>query len=209
MTNSSFGFRHSFVIRVSSFVIWGAEVSEGARIESIDTIRLFRAALIKFIETCNAAMNDADSEMQQTLNWLEHEQYNFWQGQIRKRQDVVSKAKEAVRAKKLFKDSAGRTPSAVDEEKALRLAQVRLEEAEQKFANTRRYSRVLQKEIEVYKGSAQRFATTLQSDLPQATAMLGQMMDALDAYVSHAPPDSSTQPSAPVEEEQGGTNGRV
>lgn len=192
-------------------------MGEGARVESIDALRLFRAALIKFIEGCHAALSDADSEMQQTLNWLEHEQYSFWQGQIRKRTDEVSRAKEAVRMKKLFKDSAGRMPSAVDEEKALRLAQLRLEEAQQKFANTRKYSRIFQKEIEVYKGSAQRFATTLQSELPKAAALLGQMMDALDAYVAHAPADATS--SVPTTEtgaseqanqdKQGGADGSV
>ena len=49
--------------------------------------------------------------------------------------------------KKLFKDSSGRYPSAVEEEKAVRLCQSRLEEANEKLVATKKYARVLQREL--------------------------------------------------------------
>jgi len=105
-------------------------MSNPARVESIDALKMFRRSIIKFIEAANVALGDAESEMQRRLNWLENEQDSYWQGQIRKRTEDVAKAKDAVRQKELFKDFAGRTPSADQEKKALRIAIARLEEAE-------------------------------------------------------------------------------
>lgn len=175
-------------------------MSEAARVESIEALKHFRIALFKFVETVNSALADAEAELQHTLNWLENEQYAHWQTQIRRRHEAVERAKEAVRMKKMFKDSSGRTPSAVEEEKALRIAQARLVEAEQKLANTRKYSRVLQREIQSFKGSVQRLATSVQSDIPLAAAMLDGMVAALEQYVDLKAPDSQT--TAPPSDRQ-------
>jgi hypothetical protein len=172
-------------------------MSEGARIDSIDTLKHFRIALIKFAESANTALQDAESDMQQTLNWLENEQLSHWSSQIRKRHEIVERCKEAVRMKKLFKDSSGRTPSAVEEEKALRVAQVKFEEAEQKLANTKKYSRLLQREIQNYKGAVQRFATSLTSEIPVAAATLDKMLVSLEQYLSLKPDDESADSVKP------------
>lgn len=174
---------------------------ESARVESIDALKYFRIAMIKFIESVNSSVSDSEAEMRQMINWLENEQYTHWQAQIRKRTELVSRCKDAVRGKKIFKDSTGREPSAVDEEKALRIAVMQLEEAEQKFANTKRYAKLLIKELEAYRGAAQRFATTVQVDLPQGVAMLDQFIIALESYVSLNTAD--TGPSAPPAIESG------
>jgi hypothetical protein len=185
------------VILVWSLVIPPEDaVAEGARVESIDALKHFRVALFKFQESANSALADAEGDLHSTLTWLENEQYMFWQNQIRKRHDLLERAKEALRMKKLFKDSSGRTPSAVEEEKAMLLAKRRLEEAEEKFNNVKKYTRVLQREIQTYKGSVQRFATTVQSDLPVAVAMLDSHVTTLEQYVMLAPGDA--QAASPV-----------
>ena len=83
--------------------------------------------------------------MQRVLMWLETEASTYWSGQIRKRHENVEKCKDAVRQKKLFKSPTGSTQSAVEEEKQLRIAQKRLEEAEEKLKNVKRYTPRLQK----------------------------------------------------------------
>jgi hypothetical protein len=162
-------------------------MSEQARVDSIDAIKFFRRALFKFAEAANVALGDAESDMLRTLTWLETEQSTYWQGEHRKRTDLVSRCKEAVRMKQLFKDSSGRTPSAVDEEKALAVALRRLEEAEQKIVAVKRYTQKLQKEILLYKGQVQRFATSVQSDVPVAAAKIDAMVEKLEQYVALAP----------------------
>lgn len=162
-------------------------MGEGARVESIESIRAFRAALVKFAETALVALDDAEGDLSRTLNWLEGEQRVYWQSQIRQRAQVAARAKEALRMKQMFKDSSGRTQSAVDEEKALALAMRRLAEAEQKLAAVKKWTLRLQKEILNYKGQVQRFSTTLGSDVPTAVARLDQISGLLEQYVSLRP----------------------
>jgi hypothetical protein len=184
------------------FLVWalaiGGGMTDRVQVDSIDALKVFRVAVVKFAETCNVSMNDVESDFGRMMNWLETEQLSHWQTEIRKRTELLSRAKEALRMKKVFKDSSGRSPSAVDEEKAVRIAQIRLEEAEQKLLNVKKYTRVLQKEVQSYKGSVQRFMTTLQSDVPAALAMLDKMIDSLEKYVELAPADKT--PTAPPPE---------
>src|SRR3954463_7831606 len=159
-------------------------MSETARIDSIAELRAFRVGLIKFTDACNVALGDAESDMQRTLTWLERDQITYWNGQLAKRAEMVSRAKEAVRMKKLFKSPTGHTQSVVEEEKALRVA-IRLhEEAEQKIVACKQWTRRLQKEIMMYKGGVTRFTSVLGGDIPRALAALDAMASSLEAYAT-------------------------
>lgn len=175
-------------------------MSTGARVESTDALKAFRVALIKFAENANVALTDSEAEIHRTLTCVEGELYTFWQGEIRKRTEAVSRAKDALRQKKMYKDSAGRTPSAVDEEKALRLAVKRLEEAEMKLANVKRWRGRLQKEFDMYKGSVQRFATSVQVGIPQAISRLDNMSAALESYLALSAPAAPAPSASPAGE---------
>ena len=178
---------------------------EGARVDEIEVIRAFKSALFKFQEAATVALGDAEAEMQRMQVALETELQTFWQGQIRKRQEVVTRCLEAVRMKKVFKDATGRQQSAIEEEKALQQAKRKLEEAQAKFTATKSWARKLQKEVELYKGSVQRFATSVQSDIPAAAAHLEALGLKLDAYIaaqlaagySGAPAAGTTGPQEP------------
>lgn len=158
-----------------------------ARVQDLDVIRHFRAALVKFLESANSALTDADGEITRKIGWLEGEQEHFWTMQVRKWHEEVNRAKDAVRQKRIFKDSLGRQQSTVDEEKHLKKCQKILEEAEQKLANTRRHAKQLQREHLLYRGGVQRLATALSSDMPNAIAMLDRVTVQLEKYVSAAP----------------------
>jgi hypothetical protein len=169
---------------------------EGARVESVDALRSFRAALVKFAEAANVALGDAESELQRTLVWLETEQDTYWQHQARKWAEAVEAAKDKVRQKKLFKDSSGRFPSAIDEEKHLAVCIRRLEEAQQKLTNTRKWARRLQREIHNYKGGVSALSTNVAHDIPVAIARLDRMGGILDAYVSLTARGGTAEPAA-------------
>lgn len=178
-------------------------MSKSANVQSIEALRDFRVALIKFIEKARVAMAEAEADLQKTLNWLEHDQATLWAGQIRKRQETLSRAQEALRMKKVFKQADGTYPSAVDEEKAVRLAKARLEEAEYKAKAVAAWKRRLPKEIQLFKGGIQGLLNQLFGDLPKAVIQIEQMAGVLDAYVSLAPragagsaEDPDTSPTA-------------
>ena len=164
-----------------------------ARVESVDAIRAFRAAWLKFAEAANVALTEAESDAVGTLRWLESEQRTYWQNQVRKMTELVSRCEEALRHKRIFKDASGRTPSAVDEEKALAKAKRMKEIAEEKLQNVRKYAPRLNREIQLYKGQAQRLATFVASDIPTAAAKLDKIVQALEAYAALQMQDTSAQ----------------
>jgi hypothetical protein len=181
-----------------------------ANVESVDALRAFRRALIKFAEAANVAITEAEADAQGTYRWLESEQRMHWATEVRKASDLVSRCEEALRQKRIFKDSSGRTPSAVDEEKALSKAKRIKEHAEERFENVRRYTPRLNREILLFKGQIQRLATFLASDIPHALASLDKMVGTLEAYTTLAPTEAvsaapatqpAPEPSPPADEE--------
>lgn len=155
-----------------------------ARVESIDAILAFRTVLWKFAEAGSLALADAEGEIQRTITWLETEQVTHWQSQIRKRGEILVRAKEALRQKTLFKDATGARQSAVEEQKAVAVAQRRLEEAEQKLAAVKRWRPRLQREYDLYKGSVQRFMGAVESDVPNAARHLDTVVKSVQEYLS-------------------------
>ncbi len=170
---------------------------ESAKVSSIDALRGFRAALIKFAETAGSAITDADGDVRSTMIWLERDQLTYWKGQIRKRHDDLERAKEALRHKELFKSPHGGRASVVDEQKALARCKAALTEAEQKLINTKKSAMRLQKQMSEFTGQLQRLGTTVQSRIPAGVADLDRMVALLDQYVSmHAPAAATSSAEA-------------
>ncbi|MDP9172668.1 MAG: hypothetical protein M3O30_02225 [Planctomycetota bacterium] len=168
-------------------------MSTGARVESIDSIKEFRVYLAKFQETAGLALSDADSDLNKMATWLEGEQQAYCTQQIRKKQEILVRAEEALRNKKLFKDSSGSQPSAVEEIKAVTLAKKNLAEAQQKLVNVKGWVRKLQKEIVLYRGGVGRFAGAVSGGIPSAIAQLGNTIEALEKYTGIAAVGAGTE----------------
>ncbi len=158
-------------------------MSEGARVDSVDALRSFRAALIKYAEGGNSALTSADGDVDRVLGWLERDQTTYWAGQVRKRHEMVQKWEDAVRQKRLFKGVDGTTQSAVDEMKQLQNAKRAEEEAVHKVGKVKQAITVLRKESMMYKGRVMRYATALQSDIPKAVRFLDGLLDSLEKYL--------------------------
>ena len=60
-------------------------MSDSAKIDDIDALKLFRRALHKFAEAANVSLGDAESEMNRVLLWLETEHRSYWEFQMRSR----------------------------------------------------------------------------------------------------------------------------
>jgi hypothetical protein len=166
-------------------------MSTGARVDSLEALKFFKIALVKFGQSISVALDDADSEVSRTLNWLENEAQNYWQQQIRKRHEVLEKAKEALRMKQLYKDASGRTPSAVDEMKAVQVARKRLDDATAKLAITKTNARKMAREQMIYKGQVQRAYSAAAHDVPSAAAFLNNILIKLEQYVGLSAPAST------------------
>lgn len=161
-------------------------MATSARVESVDAIREFRVYLTKFQEMAMRALGDADSEIHSLTRSLEGEWLNHWTATIRKRQEILGKAEEAFRFKRLYKDSSGSTPSAVEEQKAVQVAKKRLEEAQTKLNNVKRATKLLLKASTEYRGGVGSFNNSVMAGMPAAIAHLGALLEQIEIYLGIA-----------------------
>jgi hypothetical protein len=161
-------------------------MNESARVTELQTLAELRAALCIFQAEGQEALAAVEFEVRRAAEWLD-EQKTFWQRAVYDCQEEVTQAKGDLARRKMFK-LFEHTPDCTEQEKALRQALHRLEAAETKLANCRRWIPLLQREIEEYQGPARRLAGLLEGVLPRAVALLERMSAALEAYVEVAPP---------------------
>jgi hypothetical protein len=154
-----------------------------ARVDDIDPIRDFRIHLTKFQEMAGRALSDADSDVNRMMRWLEGEGLNLWTSAIRKRQEILAKAEEVLRFKRLYKDASGSTPSVVEEQKAVKKAKDSLAEAQEKLKNVKHWTRALQKEQTLYRGAVASFSNDVAAGVPQAIGYLGALLAELEKYL--------------------------
>jgi hypothetical protein len=179
-------------------------MSERVRVESVEALEKFRAGLCKFAETVRVGLDEAEAEIQRVSFWLKQEQHSYWKRQVNKRTEVHAQAKRALKRKKTEKTALGGKYSCIDEEKALAAAERRLEEARQKLASVRRWSRLFDEERFSYGGVAQGMSLAIEGELPNALAQLDNMIAAIEAYASSAPPsEQRSTAGASVSEDLG------
>ena len=178
-----------------------------ARVEDVDAVKQVKLALQKFQESANVALSEAESDLIRTMLWIDTEQSAFWQGQVRKRTGLLSQAEERLRMKKVFKDSTGSKPSSVDEEKAVKIARQRLEEAHHKVAAVAKWKRQMEKISHDYKGSVQRLATTVQIEVPGTIAKLEVMARQLEQYIGYRPAEVASAATSVESSSAGGISG--
>lgn len=164
-------------------------MSRAAKVDSVDTLKQFRAALCSFAEIASGSLDEAAFDIQRTLIWLKQEQSAYWKAELRARSERYAEARRALKRRELLdKPSMGGNYSFVDEKKALALAERRLEEAQRKLESVRHWVGRLEKESFDYKGTVQGLVSAVEVEIPNARARLDGMIDALEAYGSLAPP---------------------
>jgi len=168
-------------------------MSRAARVGSVEMLKQFRVALCKFAETVTNTLDETDSEIRRTTIWLRQDQHRYWKDQLRKRSEKYSQAKLALKRKQdLDRTPLGGRYSYVDEKRAFAIAQKRLQEAEEKLENTRRWIRQLDQEAFSYKGLVQGLAQAVEVEIPNARAQIDRMTGALESYLALAPPEGAT-----------------
>jgi hypothetical protein len=160
-------------------------MAESAGVRSIEALKDLRTALLAFGADVEEALAATELEIRRVLDKL-HEQGKYWQRQIRERQEEVTRAKAAL-IQRRWGHSNGIGPGTTEQEIALKVAQQRLKEAEEKVQTVRKWLTVLPRDIGEYEGPARRLAGFVEADLKQGAAVLGRRIDALDAYVNLAP----------------------
>lgn len=168
-----------------------------AHVSSIDSIRTFKAAVLTFAEEVGNALHEVNSDVARTLVWLEKDQKAHWERQVRIRSELVARAKSELYRKQMTSSSKEGKPSTVDEVRALKKAEARLDESHQKIRAIKRWSTQMQREMIVYRGQSASLAGAVHRDLPQAIMVLDKIVDNLESYLAMAPPDLRLAMGAP------------
>ena len=82
-------------------------MSRAANVKSLESLREFRIALIKYIDKAKRSISTSDGEVQRMSIWLESIQPTHWIRQVRKSEELLTQAKsELFRAKKYARRQA-------------------------------------------------------------------------------------------------------
>ncbi len=164
-------------------------MGETARVASFEALKRFRVALCRFADVVGASLDEAEAEVQRACNWVKGEQTGYWKKEGERRAEAFTRAKGALARKKAEKTPLGGRPSCVEEEKEFKRATARLEEAQRKQVNVRRWSRRIEEEAFTYQAVASGLGHAVAVDIPNALAQLDHMIAALEAYAASAAPE--------------------
>ncbi len=169
-------------------------MSQYARVNSVVLLKSLKASLATFSDAAAVALDEVSTDVQRTLAWLNEDRKRYWSNQVHLCADRVTQAKLALKQKNVLDRAlSGTTSSAVEERKALAIAERRLREAEAKLSRTRSWIQQIDKMQSDYRGGVQGLVGAIDADIPNAMARLEKMIDSLEAYVALAPPEASVE----------------
>ena len=163
--------------------------NERADVRSIEVIDAFRATLAGFVDAGRAALLEAESDLEKTILWLDRDRVGHWNRQIRKRQELLTRAKSELYRKQMQSSAKEGRAGDSDERKNLQRAERHLEEARRRLEATKSWIRRLDRERTLYKAAVSPLATALDHDLPHAIGLLRKMSENLEAYTSMPAPE--------------------
>ena len=71
-------------------------MAQAANVRSLEALREFRVALIKFIDKAKRAVSTSDSEVMRTQMWLDSHQPAHWKRELRKSEEQLNQAKSEL-----------------------------------------------------------------------------------------------------------------
>src|SRR4051812_29057777 len=162
-----------------------------ANVRSIEAIKDFKLALLTYAEDARVSLGAMEMEIRQVRNWLERDQYSYWQGQVKRAKEGIAEAKSELHRRQLSQMNSDAVSDS-DQKEALRIAKRRLEEAEDKVERIKRWAPVLEHALAEYHSQSQPLSDKLSGGLVGSFNLLERMIVALEGYMA------IEAPSAPV-----------
>lgn len=171
-------------------------MSRSANVQSIQTLRDFKLAMIAFGEDARNALNGVEMDLRRMRDFLERDQLGYWQMQIKRRTEEVMQARSDLHRRKISQQGSDAVSDS-EQKEALRNAQRRLRIAEEKVALIKRLIPMLQHAVAEYHSHSQPLGDHLGGGFDRSLHTLERMTRSLEAYVA------TTAPSAPRTESTG------
>jgi hypothetical protein len=184
-------------------------MAEQSHVTSFEAIEFFRANLITFLSKARPTVEEVSNELVRMRVWLETDQRNYWEKEIRLLGRQLEEAEQELFAARLSKLQSA---SVVQEMTVQRLKR-KLRDAEDKQQVTRKWSRALEDRAQPLVKEVEGLHSFLMIDMAKAVAYLDQVLTALEAYANVAAPGASAgaaaepagQPGSPAGERGGPT----
>jgi len=160
-------------------------MNRAAGVHSIEAIRDFRAALLSFCDDARDALCMLDIEARRGLQWIQEEQPQYWEHQVRQRGDAVLQARAELERARCLPVPGGH-PTCREEKVALERAKQRVDQALDKVQVVRKWGRAVQHEVGEYQGRANQLTSILDGKMNQALSYLNRVLDNLDGYTAAA-----------------------
>jgi len=173
-----------------------------AKVTSIEALEAFRSQLIVFLTKAKGALDEVSEDVRRTRNWLQVEQRNYWQAEIKRRRRKLDEAQQELFSAKL----ATFTSATTLQEAAVIKARRSMNEAEEKLRALKHWIRNFDSTVDPLARKLENLRQFLGQDMPKAVAYLTQTQKTLEAYAEVAAPRDITQQSPkeppPTEESQ-------
>jgi hypothetical protein len=153
-------------------------MADQARISNLDSIESFRVALIVFINKTRQALDSVQDAVKKTRGWVQTEQPNYWQQQIRMRQKKLDQAQQELMSARMSEFIDNPTV----QQMAVRKARATLEEAQAKLDRTKAWGRDFDRTIDPLARKTDSLRDYLDNDLTKAVAYLVEIQKILQAY---------------------------
>ncbi|HSU56772.1 MAG TPA: hypothetical protein VLT36_22125 [Candidatus Dormibacteraeota bacterium] len=154
-----------------------------AKVRSVDAIEAFRSALIVFLTKARPTLEEVTSEVVRTRMWLQNEQRQFWEKQVKVRRRELEQAQAelfSARISKMQEASAA-------QQMAVHRAHRAIQHAEDKLRVLKRWERELDNRAEPMIKLIEQLHGYLTTDMSRGVVFLGELIKSLQAYAETGP----------------------
>jgi hypothetical protein len=156
-------------------------MSSPAKVHSSEAIEAVQRAMMLFVEQVSDALTELSAEMRRMQEWLEHDRPRHWKMQLKRANDMVHEAQQALHRCLMFPIAKER-PSCTEERMALKKAKARLEYCDQKADRVRYWQQTMRHELFEYEGRMTQLLRLVDVEVPQAIGVLNKILRNLEEY---------------------------
>jgi hypothetical protein len=162
-------------------------MAQQAQITSVEAIEAFRANVILYLSKARPVLEEVSADVLRTKLWLQHDQRQRWENELRLRNRRLEEAKAELFNAKLsqFQQNTA-LPHMV-----MQRAQQAVKEAEAKLAVLKKWERELENRTDPLTKQVEQLHGFLTTDMTRAAAYLAQVVKTLDAYADVLAPSGS------------------
>jgi len=165
---------------------------ERARVTSLEALEAFRASLVVYLSKAGRALDEVGDEVVRTRLWVQADRRAHWEQEVRRRAKVLEDKQQ-----EFFRARMATLPQATQaEQAAVFRARRALEEAQDRLAAVRKWSRQYESRVEPLAREVDRLRDFLTGHMGKAVVYLDQAIRTLRAYAEQTAPDRSATAAA-------------